>query len=76
MSYVPPSSPVRAESRRSGLTWATVEQKIRKLHRAAVDDLTGQQSRRLYALELSASRHAGRSPRVLLETAKRILPNG
>lgn len=69
------SSLVRAKSRRSGLSWTTAEQKIRKLHRAALDDvnLTEEQSHRLYSLELSASRHAGTSPRALLEKAKRIV---
>jgi len=70
------SSPVRSNSRRRGPSWTTAEKKIRKLHRAALDDLTEEQSRRLYSLELSASRHAGKSPRFLLEKAKRILPNG
>jgi hypothetical protein len=72
------SSPVRAKSRRSGLRWTTVEQKIRKLHAAAIDDdeLTEEQSRRLLDLELTAARHGGASPRALLEEAKGILPNG
>ena len=70
------SSPVRAESRRSDLRWTTVEQKIRKLHAAAIDELTEEQSRRLFDLELTAARHGGASPRSLLEKAKRILPNG
>jgi hypothetical protein len=69
------SSPVRAESRRRGLSWTEAESKIRKLHVAALDELTEQQSRRLYDLELTASRHAGTSPRSLLEKAKRVLPN-
>lgn len=69
------SSPVRAESRRSGLRWTTVEQKIRKLHVAALDELTEAGSRRLYDLELCASRHSAESPRLLLERAKRVLPN-
>jgi hypothetical protein len=71
------SSPVRARSRRRGLRYTTVEQKIRTLHVAALDedDLTEEQSRTLYSLELQASRHAGDSPRALLEKAKRILPN-
>lgn len=70
------SSPVRSKSRRRGLTWTTAESKIRKLHVAALGEITEEQSRRLYSLELSASRHAGTSPRALLEQAKRILPNG
>lgn len=69
------SSPVRSESRRRGLRWTTAERKIRKLHRAALKDiaLTEDDSRRLYALELSASRHGGESPRRLLERAKRVV---
>lgn len=67
------SSPVRARSRRRGLSWTTAEQKIRKLHRAALDELTEEESRRLYSLELSASRHAGESPRRLLEKAKAVV---
>jgi hypothetical protein len=70
------SSPVRSRSRRRGVSWTTAEKKIRKLHVAALDGITEEESRRLYSLELSASRHAGTSPRVLLEKAKRILPNG
>ncbi len=54
------------------LTWADCEQKIRKLHRAA-QDVTEDESRRLYHLELSASRHAGKSPRHVLEQAKAVL---
>lgn len=69
------SSPVRADSRRSGLSYAEAESKIRKLHEAALDELNEQQSRRLYSLEMSASRHAGASPRALLEKAKRVLSN-
>ena len=67
------SSPVRSKSRRRGISWATAESKIRKLHRAALDEITEDESRRLYRLELSASRHAGRSPRHVLEQAKRVL---
>ncbi|MCS3662326.1 hypothetical protein GGP68_003767 [Salinibacter ruber] len=67
------SSPVRSESRRRGLSWTTAEKKIRKLHRASLDDVTEDESRRLYHLELSASRHAGKSPRFLLEQAKALL---
>ncbi|MCS3712119.1 hypothetical protein GGP61_003757, partial [Salinibacter ruber] len=48
------SSPVRSESRRRGLSWTTAEKKIRKLHRASLDDVTEDESRRLYHLELSA----------------------
>jgi len=70
------SSPVRAQSRRSGLSWTEAESKIRTLHVAALDDLDEDESRRLYQLEMSASRHAGASPSVLLEKAKRILPDG
>jgi len=55
------------------LSWADCEQKIRKLHRAATGDVTEDESRRLYHLELSASRHAGKSPRHVLEQAKAIL---
>ena len=66
-------SPVRSKSRRRGLSWTKAEQKIRRLHRAALDDLSEEASRRLYGLELSASRHAGESPRVLLERAKRVV---
>ncbi len=71
------SSPVRSESRRRGLSWTTAEKKIRKLHEAALNDvaadLTEDESRRLYHLELSASRHAGKSPRHVLEQAKAVL---
>jgi len=67
------SSPVRSKSRRRGLSYTEAESKIRKLHRAALDQLTEDESRRLYSLELSASRHAGDSPRVLLERAKRVI---
>lgn len=67
------SSPVRSQSRRRGLSWCTAESKIRKLHRAALDELTEEESRRLYSLELSASRHAGESPRRLLEKAKAVV---
>ncbi len=69
------SSPVRSKSRRRGLSYTTVESKIRRLHVAAVDELTEEQSRRLYQLELAAARHGGDSPRAVLEKAKRILPN-
>jgi len=67
------SSPVRSKSRRRGVSWTTAEKKIRKLHRAALDDITEEQSRRLYSLELSASRHAGESPQRLLEKAKCVV---
>jgi len=67
------SSPVRSKSRRRGLSWATAEQKIEKLARAAVDELTKDEARRLYRLKLSASMHAGRSPRFVLEQAKAVL---
>ena len=67
------SSPVRSESRGSGLSWTTAESKIRKLHRAALDEITEEGSHRLYHLELSASRHAGKSPRHALEQAKRVV---
>ena len=67
------SSPVRSESRRSGLSWTTAESKIRKLHQAALDDVTEDESHRLYHLELSASQHAGKSPRHVLEQAKRVV---
>jgi hypothetical protein len=67
------SSPVRSESRRRGISWTTAEKKIRKLHRAATGDVTEDESRRLYHLELSASRHAGKSPRHVLEQAKAVL---
>ena len=67
------SSPVRSQSRRRGLSWTTAESKIRKLHRAAFDDITEEESHRLYHLELSASRHAGKSPRHVLEQAKRVV---
>ncbi len=67
------SSPVRSEPRRRGVSWSTVEKKIRKLHRASLDDVTEDESRRLYHLELSASRHAGKSPRHVLEQAKTVL---
>jgi len=70
------SSPVRSKSRRRGLSWTMAEKKIRKLHRAALDEVTEEQSRRLLDLELTAARHAGASPRLLLKKAKRILPNG
>ncbi len=65
------SSPVRSESRR--LKWHEVESKIQKLARAAVDELTKDEARRLYRLKLSASMHTGRSPRFLLEQAKALL---
>ena len=67
------SSPVRSQSRRRGLSWTDCESKVRKLHRAALDEITEDESRRLYRLELSASRHAGKSPRHVLEQAKRIV---
>lgn len=67
------SSPVRSESRRHGVSWTTAESKIRKLHEAALDEITEEESRRLYRLELSASQHTGESPRYLLEQAKRVL---
>ena len=67
------SSPVRSKSRRRGLSWNTAEQKIRKLHQAATGDVTEDESRRLYHLELSASRHAGKSPRHVLEQAKALV---
>ncbi len=67
------SSPVRSESRRRGLSWTTAEKKIRKLHEASLNDVTEDESRRLYHLELSASRHAGKSPRHVLEQAKAVL---
>jgi hypothetical protein len=72
------SSPVRAESRRRGLSWTEAESKIRKLHAAAIDDdeLTEDESLRLLDLEITAARHGGASPRALLEEAKGILPNG
>jgi len=70
------SSPVRAESRRSGLSWTEAESQIRSLHVSALDDLDEDESRRLYQLEMSASRHAGTSPRVLLEKAKRVVGAG
>jgi hypothetical protein len=69
------SSPVRSKSRRRGVSWTTVESKIRDLHVDALDELDEVQSRRLYALELAASRHAGESPRALVRRAKSILPN-
>lgn len=67
------SSPVREQSRRRGLSWTKAESKIRRLHRAGLDELDEEQSRRLYSLELSASRHAGESPRRLLEKAKAVV---
>ena len=67
------SSPFRSKSRRRGLSWTKAEQKIRKLHKAALGDLSEEASRRLYSLEQSASRHAGDSPRYLLERAKRVV---
>jgi len=67
------SSPVRSESRRRGVSWSTAEKKIRKLHVAALDDVTEDESRRLYHLELSASRHAGKSPRHVLGQAKALV---
>ena len=67
------SSPVRSESRRRGLAWTEAESKIRKLHAAAIDELTEAQSHKLLDLELSATRHAGESPRYLLERAKRVV---
>jgi len=70
------SSPVRSESRRRGLSFTEAESKIRTLHVSALDDLDEDESRRLYQLEMSASRHAGESPRVLLEKAKRVVRSG
>jgi hypothetical protein len=67
------SSPVRSESRRSGLRWTTAEAEIRRLHRDALGELTEQESRRLYALERAASRHAATSPLATVQGAKRIL---
>lgn len=55
------------------MSWNTVEQEIRKLARAAIGELTKEEARRLYLLELSASRHAGESPDRLLERAKNVL---
>jgi hypothetical protein len=66
-------SPVRSKSRRRGLSWTEAESKIRQLHRENLDDVTEEESRRLYHLELSASRHAGKSPRHVLEQAKAVL---
>lgn len=67
------SNPSLSRSDTQTLTWADCEQKIRKLHRAATGDVTEDESRRLYHLELSASRHAGKSPRHALEQAKAVL---
>jgi hypothetical protein len=67
------SSPVRSESRRRGLRWTTAEAQIRALHVDALDELDEEQSRRLYALELAASRHAGESPRALVQRAEQVL---
>ena len=68
------SSPVRAESRRSGLSWTEAESKIRKMLRASADELPKKDANDLYRLALCASRHAGESPRHLLQRAKRIAP--
>ncbi|WP_263784389.1 hypothetical protein [Salinibacter grassmerensis] len=67
------SSLTQSESSRRDLSWTGCERAVRTLHSDASDDLDRAQSRRLYSLELSASRHAGESPRRLLEQAKRIL---
>jgi hypothetical protein len=67
------SSPVRSESRRRGLRWTTAEAQIRALHVDALDELDEAESRRLYALELAAARHAGESPRSLVQRAEQLL---
>ncbi len=67
------SSPAQFESSRRPLSWTGCERKVRTLHSDASEDLDREQSRRLYSLELSASRHAGTSPRHLLEQAKQVL---
>lgn len=74
MSSPAGSSIASARSNRSGMSWNTVEQEIRKLARAAVEELTKEEARRLYQLELSASRHAGESPAHLLKRARNVLP--
>ncbi|WP_157942210.1 hypothetical protein [Salinibacter altiplanensis] len=73
MSRSVSSSPVQSPSSRRELSWTGCEREVRKLHTDASEDLDRPQSRRLYALELSASRHAGKSPHHLLEQAKRVL---
>lgn len=55
------------------LSWNVVEQKIRKLTRASVGELTKEEARHLYHLELNASRHSGDSPDRLLKEARDIL---
>ena len=67
------SSPVHAESRRRGLRWTDAESKIRALHVDALGELSEAQSRRLYQLELAASRHSAESPRALVQRAERVL---
>lgn len=69
----PAGSPIVGSSNRGSMSWNTVEQEIRKLARAAIGELTKEEARRLYHLELSASRHAGESPGHLLERAKNVL---
>jgi hypothetical protein len=59
------SSPVRS--------WTDAESKIRQLHRDAAGAVSESVSRRLYALELAAARHAATSPLSAVQGAKRIL---
>ncbi len=54
-------------------SWTDAEAQIRQLHRNAAGAVTESESRRLYALELAASRHAATSPLSAVQGAKRIL---
>jgi hypothetical protein len=54
-------------------SWTDAESQIRRWHRDALGELTEQESRRLYALELAASRHAATSPLATVQGARRIL---
>ena len=54
-------------------SWTDAEAQIRQLHRNAAGAVTESESRRLYALERAASRHAATSPLSAVQGAKRIL---
>ncbi len=61
------------EPNRRDMSWNAVEQKIRERARAAIDEMTNEEARRLYQLALRASRHSGESPGKLLERAETVL---
>lgn len=67
------ASTTAVRANHQGTSWNAVEQKIRELARAAVGELTNEDARRLYHLELSASRHSGKSPDRLLERARNVV---